>query len=139
MKYILLLVPLMSLLMSCSSLETSTVKNDPYIAPMVAEFNRLYHTNFNPEFVMFVNKLNNDAVGYAPPNTVYLLESYWDEQDKYGKEALLFHELGHAVLNREHDDAMNGPLGCPKSLMHSELHNKCYRILRAYYLKELGR
>jgi len=40
------------------------------------------------------------------PNTVIVDRTYWENANELEKEFLVFHELGHCVLNREHiDDA----------------------------------
>jgi hypothetical protein len=40
------------------------------------------------------------------PNTVIIDKLYWDQADDLEREFLVFHELGHCVLNRNHlDDA----------------------------------
>ena len=42
------------------------------------------------------------------PNTVIIDKIYWDKSNDLQREFVVFHELGHCVLNREHlDDADN--------------------------------
>lgn len=57
------------------------------------------------------------------------------------KEAIVFHELGHCVLGRGHDNECGGLLGrnCkhPRSLMHERMYFNSYDADREYYVKEL--
>lgn len=38
---------------------------------------------------------------------VTILKSQWDEMDNFDREQLIFHELGHCVLNRDHCNAVD--------------------------------
>ena len=67
----------------------------------------------------------------------------WEEVDDAGKEILMFHELGHAILERFHKET-NYPNGSPTTMMCSEacgnlfgLYNKYTPELRNYYIDEL--
>lgn len=51
---------------------------------------------------------------------VTLDTTWWVEADAAGREALVFHELGHCVLDRGHDDSTHED-GRPKSVMASEI------------------
>lgn len=60
---------------------------------------------------------------------------YWKDHDKDKREALLLHEMGHAILMRRHvayeDD-------CPSSIMNPATPSGyCYIKYKEYYLKEL--
>jgi hypothetical protein len=48
--------------------------------------------------------------------TVFLDVDYWEKANGNARWSLLFHELGHCVLNREHSDAIDES-GCPASVM----------------------
>jgi hypothetical protein len=52
------------------------------------------------------------------PNQIVINSYYWDVLDGLEKEKLIFHELGHCVLNRPHYDATRVDGRC-KSIMHS--------------------
>jgi hypothetical protein len=77
----------------------------------------------------------------------------WDRLSTLNRETLLFHELGHCLLNRDHDDALF-PSDAPKSIMTTVLDGpyqacvyvfvgsdnveKCnLTVRRDYYLDEL--
>ena len=51
-------------------------------------------------------------------NKVTINLVFWDVLDDLGKEKLIFHELGHCILNRQHLDRIRGDGFC-KSIMHS--------------------
>ena len=52
------------------------------------------------------NVIGQCAHDDTKPNTVIIDWTYWMSADDLEKEFLVFHELGHCVLNREHlDDA----------------------------------
>jgi hypothetical protein len=78
----------------------------------------------------------------------------WQNEPDQNKEALIFHELGHCLLNRGHKDDVF-PSGAPKSLMITQIdgpYQPCDYVLsddpeavkkcnltvrRPYYLDEL--
>ncbi len=78
----------------------------------------------------------------------------WESQPEQNKEALIFHELGHCLLNRGHNDELF-PSGAPHSIMTTVLdgpYQPCYAVIddspeaikkcnrtirRAYYIDEL--
>lgn len=72
---------------------------------------------------------------------VEILKQYYQKAPAEVKEALLFHEFGHAYGLRHLDGYMFFPSQriCPVSVMHSAdplIH--CYNNLRNYYLNELA-
>ncbi len=46
------------------------------------------------------------------PNTVIIDKFYWDSASELEREFLVFHELGHCVLDREHLDNSDGQGFC---------------------------
>ncbi len=73
------------------------------------------------------------------PNKVIVDVNYWDEANEAEKEFIIFHELGHCFLNREHLDDSE-PDGTCLSIMHSN-PLACHFVLtsenRKDYLNEL--
>lgn len=68
----------------------------------------------------------------------------WDVMDYSSREHLIFHELGHCELKRDHKDTMVdlGKTACPSSIMRWFSFNEyeitnCYDYDRNYYLNEL--
>ena len=63
----------------------------------------------------------------------------WNEAEDLKKEELIFHELGHCVLNRDHDNTMleyNGD-ELPKSIMYPYVFEYEYGEYQDYYWAEL--
>lgn len=62
--------------------------------------------------------------------------------DNLSRRALIFHELGHCLLNRQHDPSIN-QFGYVNSLMNPYLVSQrlgaLYYFYEAYYIKELFR
>jgi hypothetical protein len=80
--------------------------------------------------------------GYGEPNPprVSIDKKCWDSYPDIAKEILMFHELGHAILARSHDDSRLGN-GDYVTLMNtgdiSMLYNEYTPGKRMYYLDEL--
>lgn len=55
---------------------------------------------------------------YDQPDLIVINTFYWEILDDFEKEKLVFHELGHCVLNRPHLDEVRQDGRC-KSIMHS--------------------
>lgn len=55
-------------------------------------------------------------------NQVYILRSYWDGASNEARWAVVFHELGHCELDREHLNTLDNN-GCPHSIMRWELNS----------------
>lgn len=73
------------------------------------------------------------------PDVVLIDEIFWTQADDIDREFIVFHELGHCILNRTHLDTKNADNTC-KSLMHSGISG-CRFIYddenREEYLDEL--
>lgn len=68
---------------------------------------------------------------------ITLDETYWNSTDEPGREALIFHELGHCVLRRVHMNSLNQD-GIPLSDMNAyTLDSVTYQHFRSQYLAEL--
>jgi len=71
--------------------------------------------------------------------TIELDRNYWDAQEDLGKEFVIYHELGHCLLDRGHLDAANQS-GICVSIMHSSndlCRNNYNTRTREAYLDEL--
>ncbi|MFT6071095.1 MAG: hypothetical protein ACJAT2_002084 [Bacteriovoracaceae bacterium] len=71
---------------------------------------------------------------------VIIRESWWNSASEALKESLLFHELGHCVLNRDHDNETHeaNSVTYKASLMNSVIVNSGqYNAHRSGYLTEL--
>lgn len=83
------------------------------------------------------------AVGWCVRNPItrrpkILIDTnFWKQADEAEREALIFHELGHCVLDRDHIKKKSA-LGIPLSLMFpSVIPSFTYRKFRKHYLIEL--
>lgn len=80
--------------------------------------------------------------GYAAKNgiSISLSPNCWKDQTDSNKEILFFHEMGHAVLNRSHDNSLL-PNGDYKTMMlggnQFDLYSEDSPERRKYYLDEL--
>ena len=107
----------------------------------VEEFERLCKCKV--EFDMIFSELflkKYVGVCLKPIGIVAIRESYWKNLHAYEKELLIFHELGHCVLNRDHDksDKMMDFHKIRASMMYPRMLNQWdYQSYRDYYLKEL--
>lgn len=66
--------------------------------------------------------------------------TYWNQYTEYQKEQLIYHELGHCVVDLKHDDDVLN--GCPKSIMRSFMFStfeidRCYDPFRTDYIVEM--
>ena len=93
----------------------------------------------------YINDIpETDAVGKCEfnsvdPDKVFVDIDFWRNASHLQKEFLVFHELGHCFLEREHLDAQNSDGSCA-SIMHSGLTDcrNLYSIsTRTEYLDEL--
>lgn len=68
---------------------------------------------------------------------------HWENYSLEQKEQLVYHELGHCVLNRKHNDLlMETNVNCPNSIMKSYMFsideiNNCYIPEHNHYMEEL--
>lgn len=89
------------------------------------------------------SNLNGSIVGQCRisdgERSVTIDAVYWRSATLYEREMLVFHELGHCYLERDHDDGANRNGTC-KSIMHSGLTNcrmSYNQLTRSSYLDEL--
>lgn len=100
-----------------------------YQAPEVAEFVQEFESTYNMSVGNIPITMSDDM-----PLTIYgkcvmsstqrviAINSYlWPRLPEERRKALIFHELGHCVLMRGHDDRVYEQDGCPKSIMSSAL------------------
>ena len=91
------------------------------------------------EFIM-----DNSTVGQCQTSDegnkrVFIDKAFWEDYDNLEKEFIVFHELGHCYLLREHDNSTNFNNTC-KSIMQSGVSgckNNYKQSTRKEYLDEL--
>lgn len=89
--------------------------------------------------VRFADLQNTCGTGSVDPLRVNIDEDCWNALPDVAKEILMFHELGHSILRRDHDASIL-PNGDYKSIMYNDpttLYNEYTPQKRTYYLDEL--
>lgn len=115
---------------------------NPVFQPMLNDFQVLYgHTVVNVP-IQFSDSLGQNIAGecFVYNNVFYEIKidtQTWGQIDADAQEALIFHELGHCVLNRGHDtDIMND--GNPNSYMYPYVFmNNGLDSIKLHYNTEL--
>jgi len=127
-KYLTIIVLSVSILNSCS--KEDTVETDDELIPYFELFadeasTRGFAVDYEGARIegLIQDIPDNSIQGQCfhnekKPNKVIIDIDYWENADKLEKEFIIFHELGHCFLKREHlDDAH--PDGSCVSIMHS--------------------
>ncbi|NND33374.1 MAG: hypothetical protein HKN76_12355 [Saprospiraceae bacterium] len=147
MKRITLLFLLVSLLLSCTKdndIVDSTLQR--YLDDFQDEASkRGFKVNYETKKIEARLELhdNNANLGWCTynsdrPNAITINSIYWDVLNALEKEKLIFHELGHCVLNRPHYDVTRTDGKCI-SIMHSgqACSDDYNETSRSRYLDEL--
>lgn len=96
--------------------------------------------------INFVEKLDNNVVGVcylysSGYRKIELSNEYWNKVTELAQEELLFHELGHCVLNRGHNDKKIAyqNQSVPESIMYPYVFGNTwyYKQRRIEYIEEL--
>lgn len=80
--------------------------------------------------IYLVDKLENEDNGVIgicySGGYIYLKKSYWEKATLAGRETLIYHEMGHCLLDKDHSSCPN--LMCPTVLDGDEFeqHRKQY-------------
>lgn len=157
LAYILFALFLCSLLNACGIEQPGgkPLQSDPAFAPYVTSFqtDSIANLGVKQNLSNLTIKFENLDVGLSgqcivsPDKKTKVIKidpSWWNAQaDNYlPKQALLYHELGHCVLNRGHknDTIVYAPVGeIYASIMnpYSSLDATYYNDHKAYYINEL--
>lgn len=94
--------------------------------------------------VEFVETMEGNVIGKCYPGLmtprIEINRSYWERPgvSNARRESLMFHELGHCILGRGHDDSLISGYGLDKSIMNSiALPSGHYENNWNYYMDEL--
>lgn len=90
--------------------------------------------------VVFANLQNVALLGTCTPSTITIRinTETWDSLSAVQREILLFHELGHCLLGRPHDNNTLENGIKPESIMHATLLDEhLYTLFYNDYLNEL--
>ena len=141
MRLITMLLCVYIVLNSCSPINTNRYVDSEF-RRYVDRFNE-YAQDYGVKVdtsnvgIMFMNKTDNKSVvgscyklGYI--RIITIDEVFWRYASPLERELVLFHELGHCVLNRDHCRYSS------LSIMYPYLISvRDYAVLRSSYLKEL--
>lgn len=133
----------MSLLSACGEAPHIEPEAQPYIDRFVTEA-KIRNVVVNIQFltIIFTDEVKMTPqgyqFGYCEEGVITLVKSYFLAQTDVNKEVVLFHELGHCILKREHVDGVS-ELKIPESLMIVDptLVTSYYEQNRNFYLNEL--
>lgn len=148
MKKIIIIVSL--LLNACGEWDAMTYQ-DPEFSSYIVEFEKLSHYDtrkirfeFSDESDESVkNELGScqkELLGGKPVGVIKIRRGRWKEASQDSREQLIFHEIGHCLLNRSHSDSLvrRGRYVMPKSIMSaSRISDEVYKANRDYYVSEL--
>jgi hypothetical protein len=105
-------------LVSCAPLKPIYI--DPEVQPYVTRFTEIVGIYPYGISIKIVDSLPGTKVGecYSSQieSTISILRSYWNQSSDYGKEHIIFHELGHCFLGLEHQNIYFQDR-CPGSIM----------------------
>lgn len=129
---------ILATLLGCSTY-VPNVKLEVSVIPHVKEFEMLCNCKTNIP-IHFVD-LEKDIIGkcwwFKGPASLRYIEldtKYWLKSNYYQREEVIFHEFGHCILNREHNDISSN--GHARSMMNSHTSRE-YQMMRDYYVYEL--
>jgi len=116
---------------------------DSAVTLYVQRWNRLYPNDQADYVEIIFGALERPNVGWCGPSGVTLDRSFWEKSSDLGREALVFHELGHCVLGLGHDIkdiVVNGQM-IHRSLMYPSTFGETWMYVanRDYYLNQLRR
>lgn len=138
-----------------ASYEVPVLYQEPEFSEYVKKFDDLYNTYAYLHIpILFTDDDLGGDVGtvnlafcydYGDGNKrIEVSKKLWRALTENGKESLIFHELGHCILNREHDKStmLTDDFGkIPASIMYPIIigGSSYYPVYRGYYYLELGR
>lgn len=145
------LLILLLFLTGCLSKKDTPVNIHPELEPYVFEFiedAKKFNKHFHLERITIdiinapPSHVNWEAVCYPNPShpRIYFYKKYYNLYKKRKRfnqiKATMYHELGHCILGRKHNDAET--LGFKHSLMNSYgISDKAFVSYQDYYLNEL--
>lgn len=131
----------------CATYHKAVLSIEPLLGQYVVDFEAeaLWHNKpliVEDLVVKFGPMVDHDSVGYCwqPANgtpVVVIDAAYWQTISAAEQEILMFHELGHCVLHRGHNNALDSN-HMPSSIMYWQLFDgSYYETNRESYLHEL--
>lgn len=148
LKYFSLTILVFTLILLSCQKESQEVLIDEELTPFIESFQyeaslRSVSVNADGLQAVFDNFTTNIAGQCQRTGDdlrkIAISKAYWRTANEYEKEFIIFHELGHCILGREHLDGVDARGQC-QSIMHSGLTNctNAYNAInREIYLDEL--
>lgn len=114
---------------------------------IITEFEKLWGHQVTNVNIFFVDHFDPEGEALTStlavcmpwaPRSIAVLKPWWfQDTDPSERELVMFHELGHCVLDRDHDETLIR--GKPKSIMYPYMNPVFpeYKKHRDYYVKEL--
>lgn len=141
MKYLAIVLLLLS---ACGKSQY----HDPAFSTYVSQFEQDYSEDTSSVYLHFVDKESDfeeaipGIVGECTNNNeIKILRPFFEASGEGRRHMLIFHELGHCILNRKHTDptAMaHDKSQCPSSIMAPSLPNEeCWIEENTSYIEEL--
>lgn len=137
-------------------LVTSVQANPPFVEPRFKSYYQDFSELAQKHHCTVYNKLllvtfdGEDTFAKVGPNVVgvcywsgewryvAIKKSYWDAASSFQRTVLIYHELGHCLLNREHNSTLlEGK--CPSSFMHPSIVDVGCEGFNQVYINELFR
>ncbi|MFN7611698.1 MAG: SprT-like domain-containing protein [bacterium] len=132
MRYLVILI----LLCSCSDEYVFNVESE--LSGYVESFfelskqhgKNLDKNNLTVRFSKEIGSLHGVYIDRSGLNIIEINYYHYQNYSRDYMEAIVFHELGHAILKRQHDDSV-------ESLMNTSLCLMCYSENKSYFINEL--
>lgn len=123
-------------------------KIEPPYEDFVSSFEQTFHTKYFGSVRSYDNLREYGVLGLCRnygfnnrKNIVFIDSRWWDGAGYDAREQMIFHELGHCVLNRKHEDSfiIRNATTIPKSIMYPVVFGELsiYKDNRDYYINEL--
>ncbi len=118
--------------LSCGNDGFDSTELDQYVDRFEAEANERGQTYINEianieiHLVEIITPgiLGQCVRGLSDPNQIHIDRAYWLEADDLQKEFVVFHELGHCILNKDHENTAGANGNCI-SIMYDGNSNEC--------------
>lgn len=119
-------------------------KTDPIFAPFIQSFQDEFNRKVKVPIVLKTIEQRYAGVCLVYSNgyrEIQINKNAWDRYSYEQKEQLIYHELGHCVFNKGHDNTTRE--NCPNSIMRSYMFsqyeiNECYLPEYEHYMHNLG-
>lgn len=130
MKHLFFLLILGLTVVSCLPEETEAINLDEELIPYFDRFSeeaaiRGFSFDWKEDRIEgYIGELTDEKIlgqcihDNLDPNSVIISETFWNNSGFYDKEFIVFHELGHCFLNRNHNDDTD-ETGMCTSIMNS--------------------